>query len=454
MKNKPLPERKHNHIPGRGHLISGVAAGSPAEKAGLRPGDRLLCLDGRAIRDIIDYKIAEADDTLRLLWLTPAGKLRRLTLRKPVQAPLGLQFDPPTLAPLLRCRNRCLFCFVNQNPRGLRRSLYLKDDDYRLSFLYGNFITLNSLTAPQLQRIIKLRLSPLYVSVHATDPEIRRRLVGTTLADRGLENLEKLAAAGIGLHLQVVLCPGFNTGEVLERTVRDLARLGPAALSLALVPVGLTAHRTAGPPLRRLEREEARSLLRQLAVWQRFFLKTRGSRFVFAADEIYNLAGAAIPEAEAYEGFPQLENGVGLSRLFLDELEGLPDPPLIPPPHRFRATLATGREAAPLIEELARRFNRVPGLALQPEVVENRFFGTPVTVAGLLTGSDLEAALAGKDLGEAVFISRHLLKEGSNIFLDDTTVAGLEGRLQVPVQAVSGPVELARALERLYRAEP
>ncbi len=453
MKNKPLQEGKHNRIPGRGHLISGVVAGSPAEKAGLRPGDRLLRLDGRPVRDIIDYKIAEADDTLRLLWLTPTGKLRRQTLHKPVQEPLGLQFEPPTLAPLQRCRNRCLFCFVNQNPRGLRRSLYLKDDDYRLSFLYGNFITLNSLTAHQLQRIIKLRLSPLYVSVHATDPKIRRILFGTQLADRGLENLEKLAAAGIGLHLQVVLCPGYNTGEVLERTVRDLARLGPAALSLALVPVGLTAHRAMGPPLRRLNQEEARALLRQLAVWQRFFLRTRGSRFVFAADEIYNLAGAAIPEAESYEGFPQLENGIGLSRLFLDELAELPNPPLKPPPRRFRATLATGREAAPLIEKLARRFNRVPGLALQTKVVENRFFGAPVTVAGLLTGRDLEAALAGKDLGEAVFISRNLLKEGSGIFLDDTTVAELEGRLQVPVQAVSGPIELARALEGLYRAE-
>lgn len=448
MKNKPFEESKFKNKPGPGGLIAGVAAGSPAEAVGIAAGERLLLIDNRAVKDIIEYKIMEADDTLRLLLLTASGTLKRVTVRKSAETPLGLQFDPPTLAPLKRCRNRCMFCFINQNPRGLRRSLYLKDDDYRLSFLSGNYITLNSLEPAELQRIIKLRLSPLYVSVHATDPEARSRLFGSGRARQGLENLYSLVSEGIQAHLQVVLCPGYNLGEVLEKTVRDLSRLGREALSLALVPVGLTAHRPADSPLRRLDKEEAGRLVRQAARWQYFFLKTRGSRFVFLADEIYNLAGEPFPVADAYEGFPQLENGVGLARLFLDELEQQPKVPLKPISRPICATLATGREAAPLLEQLAQRFAAVAGLSLQIEVIENNFFGSPVTVAGLLTGADLEAGLFGKDLGEAVFISRSLLKDRSNLFLDGTTVDALEQRLQVPVRAVSGPEELARALKQ------
>lgn len=449
MKNKRLQKSKIKVMLRQGALISGVAAGSPAEQMGIRPGDRLLRLDSRAIGDIIDYKILEADDKLRLLLRTGSGRLKRVAVQKAPETTLGLQFEPPTIAPLKRCGNRCLFCFIKQNPRGLRRSLYLKDDDYRLSFLYGNFITLNNLGEKEMQRIIKLRLSPLYVSVHATDPTVRLGLFGTDLAKRGLNNLYKLAAAGICFHLQVVLCPGYNTGEVLEKTVRDLARLGPAAISLALVPVGLTAHCNNQTSLRRLESKEARTLLRQLALWQRFFLKTRGSRFVFAADEIHNLAGEPFPAAAAYEGFPQLENGIGLSRLFLDELDHLPDPPALPLPRPLRATLATGPEAAPLITKLARRFSALPGLSLHTEVVSNRFFGPQVTVAGLLTGEDLAAALTGKDLGECVFISTSLIREKDNLFLDGKTITELERRLQVTVRAVSGPKELSRALERM-----
>lgn len=450
MKNKRQQERKCKVSPGQGALIGGVAAGSPADQVGIRPGDRLLRLDNRSVGDIIDYKILEADDKLRLFLWTGSGRLKRVAVQKAPETPLGLQFDPPTIAPLKRCSNRCLFCFIEQNPRGLRRSLYLKDDDYRLSFLYGNFITLNNLGDTEMQRIIKLRLSPLYVSVHSMDPAVRRGLFGTDLAERGLKNLYKLVAAGIRFHLQVVLCPGYNTGEVLEKTVRDLARLGPAALSLALVPAGLTMHREALTPLRRLESKEARTLLRQLSLWQRFFLKTRGSRFVFAADEIYNLAGEPFPAVAAYEGFPQLENGIGLSRLFLDELDSLPDPPALPLPRPLRATLVTGLEAAPLIKQLARRFSAWPGLSLQTAVVGNRFFGPQVTVAGLLTGEDLAAALAGKDLGECAFISASLIREKENLFLDGWTITELEQRLQVPVRAVSGPKEMSQALGRIY----
>ena len=410
-----------------GYLVRRVTAGSPTAAAGITAGARLLRMDNRAVKDIIQYKIMEADEQVTLLLRDPDGHLRRLTIRKETTTPLGLQFEPPTMAPVLRCQNRCLFCFVNQNPRGVRPSLYLKDDDYRLSFLYGNFITLNNLEEADLRRITRLQLSPLYISVHATDPQVRRRLFGTARADRGLRNLRALTAAGIRVHLQVVLCPGYNTGAVLKKTIADLYRLGPAVLSIALVPVGLTAHRPpAAPPLRRLTPAEAGALVKKVRRYQQIFLHARGSRLIYLADEIYNLAGKPFPKTEAYEGFPQLENGVGLARQFLDELDTLPQPPLKQPlPLPYRATLATGREAAPLLRRLAGRFNAVFNLRLEVAVVENRFFGPPVTVAGLLSGSDLAAALSGKDLGETVFISSALLKEGSGLFLDDMTVEQL-----------------------------
>ena len=432
----------------QGYLVCRVTAGSPAAAAGITAGARLLRMDNRAIKDIIHYKIMEADEQVTLLLRDPNGRLRRLTISKESNTPLGLQFEPPTMAPVMRCHNRCLFCFVNQNPRGVRPSLYLKDDDYRLSFLYSNFITLNNLDEADLRRIIRLQLSPLYISVHATDPQVRRRLFRTARADRGLRYLRALTAAGIRVHLQLVLCPGYNTGAVLKKTIADLYRLGPAVLSIALVPVGLTAHRPPGaPPLRRLTPAEAEALVKMVRRYQQIFLHARGSRLIYLADEIYNLAGKPFPRAEAYEGFPQLENGVGLARQFLDELDALPRPPLTGPlPRPYRATLVTGREAAPLLRRLIGRFNAVPNLHLELAVAENSFFGPPVTVTGLLAGSDLLAALSGKDLGEALFISRVLFKEGSGLFLDDMTVEQLEEALKVPVRAVSGPVELAGCL--------
>jgi putative radical SAM enzyme (TIGR03279 family) len=437
----------------QGYLIESVVPGSPAAAAGIVPGERLLRMDNRPVRDIIDYQINEADHTVGLLLLAPQGRLRRVRVEKPAGSPLGLRFNPPTMAPLHRCGNRCLFCFVDQNPPGLRPSLYLKDDDYRLSFLFGNFITLNNLRPGDLTRIIKLQLSPLYISVHAADPALRRLLFGSARAGRGLENLRRLVRGGIRVHLQIVLCPGLNTGAALRDTVKELARLGRGAASIALVPVGLTAHRPeAGVALRRFEAAEARALVEEASRWQRFFLAARGSRLVFLADEFYRLAGRPYPPAEAYEGFPQLENGVGLARLFLDELDRLGDPPLEKLPRPVKVTLATGKEAAPLLEEAVRRLRAAGNLFPALAVVENRFFGSPVTVAGLLTASDLEAGLKDCDLGEALFISRSLLKEGSGLFLDGGTTAQLERSLKVRLRAVSGPRELVEAVRKLSLA--
>ncbi len=429
-----------------GHLIDRVAPGSPADKAGVRPGWRLLKIDNRTVSDIIDYKIMEADDQLSLLLETADGSLRRLRIKKEAGTPLGLGFEPPTLSGLQRCRNRCIFCFVDQNPPGMRPSLYLKDDDYRLSFIYGNFITLNRLTGRDLQRIIKLQLSPLYVSVHSTNPELRRVMFGSKNANRGLLNLIQLVKAGIKIHAQVVLCPGYNTGREMMRTIKDLYRLGPNILSVALVPVGLTGHRTGLPPLRRFTPGEAINLLEKTEEMQELFLKRRGSRFVFAADEFYLLAGRPPPGEQAYEGYPQLENGVGLVRIFWDELESIDTGVLSGLPGKLKITMVTCRAVQPLLERLAGRLNAFTNIEANTVVAENRFFGEEVTTAGLLTGGDLLGALEGIEPGDVVFIPHTLLKDRSNLFLDGMSTAELEQKLGVPIYAASGPGELVEKI--------
>ncbi|NMA92858.1 MAG: DUF512 domain-containing protein [Firmicutes bacterium] len=435
-----------------GVLIGGVIPGSPAARAGFKAGDRLWRLGCQAEGDIIDYRIWEADEQLTLLVQTGNGPLRRRVIRKAHNEPLGVQFDPPTITPLLRCRNRCLFCFIDQNPSGLRSSLYLKDDDYRLSFLHGNYITLNHLTARERERIIKLQLSPLYVSVHSTDPDIRSRLYRNRQARRGLDNLKFLVGAGIKIHAQVVLCPGYNLGEELLRTVKDLENMGEALLSVAVVPVGLTAHGRPPAILRRITPAEAAEIVEGIHRLQSGFLKKRGSRFVFLSDEIYYRAGAPYPEREHYEGFPQLENGVGMARLFLDELPAVESSLPEASPRPLKITLVTGIEAAHLLKQLMRRLTAVRQLEAGLAIIENRFFGKSVTVAGLLTGEDLEKGLQDQTAGEAVFIPQEMLREGGDLFLDGLTWGELEQRLHTSLIPVRGPLHFARELKRLTGA--
>ena len=425
-----------------GHDIEKVSPGSPAYAADIRPGWKLHRIDNQQIGDIIDYKIMESDDRLRLLVQDEAGIFRRIRIIKPPETPLGLYFTPPTISIMHYCVNRCIFCFVEQNPTGMRPALYIKDDDYRLSFLYGNFITLNRLTEPELERIIRLQLSPLYVSVHTTNPDLRRVMFGTKKAEKGLINLARLVDSGIRIHAQVVLCPGFNTGSEMERTISDLSTMGSNLTSIALVPIGLTGHRCGLEPLRKFEPREAAELVEKISVMQRLFLKERGSRFVFLADEFYNLAGAEYPADSEYEGYPQLENGVGLARNFLNELALIEQQEALPLAKPFSVTIAAGQAASSLMELLAAGFSSIDQLSIRVEIVKNEFFGDPVTVSGLLTGSDLIAALKGKDLGDAVFISETLLKDESNFFLDDLTVNEVESALNASVYAVNGPLDL------------
>lgn len=429
-----------------GFLIGGVEKASPAAEAGIKSGWKLFRIDNYAPADIIDFRVMESDSTVRLLLQTDEGVLKRIRISKPAGMPLGLSFDPPTMDKIKRCGNSCLFCFVDQNPTGMRPALYMKDDDYRLSFLYGNFITLNRLTDPELKRIEKMQLSPLYVSVHTTNPELRSKMLGSGLAARGLINLERLLESGIKIHAQIVLCPGYNTGEELMSTIDDLSRMGPNLLTVALVPVGLTDQRASLPLLRKFTGKEAALLIKEIELLQESFLKKRKSRFLFLSDEFYNLAGFEYPPDAAYEGYPQLENGVGPARLFLDELEAAAGKDDLKLARETTVTIAAGRAAEPLFAKLTDAFSRFAGLNINLVIVDNKYFGSSVTVSGLLTGSDLQRVLRDKAIGEALYISKRMLKDESELFLDGTSISELENYLNKPVFAVSGPLELIQSI--------
>ncbi len=424
-----------------GVRIAVVHPRSAAARAGLRPGDRILSVNGQALRDAIDFQFHAGDERLRLEVERSGGAVALTVHRGP--GGLGLELEPPRPADIATCANKCVFCFIHQLPRGLRRSLYVKDDDFRLSFLHGNYITLSDLDEHDLTRIEHQRLSPLYVSVHATDPELRHRLLGRPRHSADiLPRLERLARAGIRVHAQVVLVPDWNDGPQLERTVFDLHRLHPAVATVAVVPVGLTRHRERLPALRLLRDDEARALVETVHGWQRRFLAGLGTRFVFLADEIYLQAGAPLPPAAAYEGFPVVEDGVGLVRRFEDGVERLLRR-WRPPATRRAVTLVSGQLYGPRLAALTARLD---GVRAQVAVVPNDFFGRSISVAGLLTGQDIRRHLAGLgDLGDQVLVPAVAVRDGSGVFLDDLTPADLARDLGVPVRVVE---PTARALLR------
>ena len=436
----------------QGGLIAHVEPGGIAAELQLQPGDRLLAVNGSPLADFIDYLFYSSDDEeLTLEVLKESGEIWEIELEKESGEPLGLSFAELVFDKVRSCANHCLFCFVHQLPTGQRASLYVKDDDYRLSFLQGNYITLTNLRPKDWERIIQWRLSPLYISVHAADPDVRQKLLGCRKAPEPImEQLRKLAAAGITLHTQAVLCPGINDGAVLEDTIRELIKLWPQTASLAVVPVGLTGHRDHLFPLRPFTREEACGVLQIVRRYQEEYLRDFGSRFVFAADEWYILANQAFPEDAAYEDYLQLDNGVGLIRRFWSDLEqGGPDlKDFFPKPAAgsgMRFTLITGLATRRMwewvIPVMARYF---PGIHLETLPVENRFFGPTVSVTGLLGGRDIREAILHHTLhepcgtGENLYlIPRITLKADQEVFLDGISLAELqESCAPHPVAAV------------------
>ncbi len=425
-----------------GLVVSAIAPGSIAEELEIVPGDRLVAIDGHRLRDIIDYQFYCDEPELLLEILKADGEIWEMEVEREPDEPLGLTFAAPAPA---KCGNRCVFCFVHQLPKGLRAPLYVKDEDYRLSFLYGNYVTLANIGDEELVRIKAQRLSPLYVSVHATDPALRESLLGKKGIRPILEVMLELAEAGIAMHTQVVLCPGLNDGAALERTVADLVALYPRVASLAIVPVGLTRHRRGLPHLEPVTREYAAEFIREWHPRAIDLAKRLGEPFLFLADEFFLKAELPFPPVEEYGDFPQLENGVGMIPLFQEEAaEVIATAEPLPPIH---ATVVSGLSPLPYLADFLRRLAERTGATLDLVPVENRLFGESVTVTGLVSGRDIVAALAGRDLGSLVVIPDVMLKEGEGVFLDDLSVSALEDALKVSVAvAESTPAGLYRTL--------
>ncbi len=431
------------------HVIRAVEPGSVAEKHGLRPGDGVLEIGGEPLLDEIDYQALTFPATLRMAVERADGQRETLTLRKEEGEPLGLRFEDSMALSPRTCRNQCVFCFIDQMPKGLRESLYVKDDDWRYSLMMGNYVTLTNVDEAEFQRILKRHASPLYVSVHTTNPALRQAMMHNRFAGDVMDRLARLAKAGIVFHCQVVVCPGYNDGEALLATLRDLRGLAPLARSVALVPVGLTRWRDGLTALRPFDREGSRALLQAIAPFQEACRRDLGGTFVFPSDEFFCLAGEPIPTEDWYEHYPQIENGVGLLRLLeseLEEAEALDEEPA--PAQERRLALATGVSAAPHLQRLTQRF-APPGTQVQVLTIVNRFFGETVTVAGLVTGGDILAQLPGQlETGaEALLLPACMLRHEGDRFLDDLTLEEFRRRCPLPVRVVgSSGQELYDAL--------
>ena len=403
-----------------------------AAAAGVQLSDVVTHVNGQPVLDIVDFAFLSAGERVTLdVEREGVGPLQ-FVIDKGYDEDLGIEFGDDLFDRVHICKNKCVFCFLYQQPKGLRPTLYIKDDDYRLSFLHGNYLTLTNMGEAEFQRVIDQKLSPLFVSVHATDPEVRGRMLGRKAPEPILPRLQMLADAKIQIHGQVVLCPGYNDGPQLEQTVRDLSALHPeergtygGVLSVAVVPVGLTQFRDRLAALTTCTPDFTRALVEEAETWCSRFRKTLGTNFVFLSDEFYLSAGLPVPPARQYEGFPQLEDGVGLVRLFLDDVQKVARklPARLPAPRT--ATLVTGELAAPFLGELAETFNRVENLNVNVCAVHNTFFEGNISVAGLLTGHDVATALnaMGEAVGERIVLPSIMLRDPDrDVFLDDMTL--------------------------------
>ena len=427
-------------------VVATVEAGSIGEELGFQPGDRLLSINGQRPRDLIDLQVLVGEEELVLEVEDPDGTRHTVELEKDCDEGLGLGFTEALFDGLKQCNNACPFCFIDQQPPGKRRSLYLKDDDYRLSFLYGSYLTLTNLTAADWHRIEEQRLSPLYVSVHATDPELRSQLLRNPRAGLLMDQLRWFAERDLQIHAQVVVCPGLNDGEALERTLTDLAGLAggdwPAVLSAAVVPVGLTRFRPPGDALVPVDRATAREVIARVEPLQARFRERLGSRFAWLSDEWYLIAGLPLPPREAYEDLPQQENGVGSIWAFLEALDRATRqlPQRLETPRRL--SWVVGKLVAEALEPVLERLNAIEGLELILHGLPSPYWGQEHVVTGLLTGADLLQGLAGRDLGDALLLPSVMLRQGEPLFLDDLSLAELEQRLPVPVQLLAGADDL------------
>lgn len=417
--------------------ISTIDPRSPAERAGVRPGEVLLEVNGNRIVDVLDYKFFTYDTRLNLLLRQEDGSQRTVSLRKGEGQELGLNFETYLMDHCHRCANNCIFCFVDQMPDGLRDTLYFKDDDERLSFLMGNYVTLTNLSPREIQRIIDLRISPINVSVHTTDPELRVKMMGNRFAGRSVDIMRRFAEAGIQMNCQVVACPGVNDGEALMRTMKDLVEMRNGVSSCAIVPVGLTKYREGLYPLRSYTQEEAAAVIDMVEAFGEQCLEEIGRRMFWCSDEFYLLAKRDLPSDLFYDDYCQLENGVGMLRLLEVEFHGAMRMMKGEELELRPFSMATGRAAAPLITQLAAEACAEFGGVGHIYEIRNDFFGPEITVAGLITGRDLIAQLKGQELGERLLLPDCMLRYHQNVFLDDYTVEQVQEALGVPITFVA-----------------
>ena len=421
-------------------VVRRVDPRSPAHRAGVRAGDTLLEINGTPIVDVLDYKFYSYDPRLELTLLSSDGTRRTVHVRKEEGQDLGLDFETYLMDRARSCANNCIFCFVDQMPPGMRETLYFKDDDARLSFLMGNYLTLTNLSKREVQRIIDLHISPINVSVHTTDPQLRVEMLKNKRAGESIDVMRRFAAANITMNCQIVSCPGVNDGPALDRTLRELSEMYPGVASVAIVPVGVTKFREGLFPIAPYTKEQAAAVIAQVEAFGKQFMEKKGTRLAWCSDEFYLLAGLPLPEKSFYEDMAQLENGVGMLRLLLSQADMALDEPELGELVPF--SVATGVSAAPFIDQILQKAKQqVPQLQGRVYPIRNCFFGETITVSGLVTGQDLIAQLKGQELGQRLLIPSNMLRSGESVFLDDVTVADVERELGVtvcPVDAESG----------------
>ena len=421
-----------------GTIIRQVEISSPAARAGMMVGETLLTVNGHNIVDVLDYKFYTYDPKLSITLRTADGDIRTLSLKKREGEDLGLEFEVYLMDNARSCANDCIFCFVDQLPCGMRETLYFKDDDARLSFLMGNYITLTNLSEREIQRIIDLRVSPVNISVHTTNRALRNQMLGRPNAGRGIDIMERLAEANITMNCQIVACPDINDGKELDRTMDDLLKMHPAVNSVSVVPIGVTKFRDGLYPLRPYTSDEAERLITQVESFGEVCRKTIGTSLVWCSDEFYLSAGRNIPEEEYFEEFTQLDNGVGMLRLLQEEFRRGLD--LLDEDEMSETTpfsIATGLSAAPLLGKLVDmaggKCDKIEGIVYP---IRNDFFGETITVAGLVTGGDLIAQLKDRTLGERLLIPSSMLRSGEQVFLDDVSLEDVSSALGIPVMPV------------------
>ncbi len=421
-------------------LIEYVQPGSIAEEAGIEQGDILLALNGEKVQDVFDYRFLMANEELLIEIEKKNGEIWEVEIEKDEYEDLGLEFAQSMIDDAKSCTNKCIFCFIDQLPEGMRETLYFKDDDSRLSFLTGNYVTLTNMNDDDMARIIKYRMSPINISVHTTNPDLRTFMLKNRFAGNISERIKSLVDKGITVNCQIVLCRHINDGRELDRTISDLSSLYPGIGSISVVPVGITRHREGLCLLLPYDMEASREVVRQVKAWQKKLLKRYGSRVVYLADEFYIMAKTTIPRYEEYEDFPQIENGVGLIALLTHEFNQFVEDPKAAELKLEQArnvSIATGVSAYGYIKAMAESLEkRYDNLRINVYEIKNDYFGENVTVAGLLTGTDIVALLGGQELGQELLVSSSMLRSGEDVLLDDYTLGMLEQHLKVKVTAV------------------